>query len=75
MAQTSIDVLVALLAVKELEIKTLHETVNFLSTAINNLRVENDGLYKENIDLYTELDALDKIKKEHNIGFKNDERK
>lgn len=61
--KTSNDVLIGLLASKELEIKTLYERLAHLSNSISILMKENDQLYK----------ALEEKSKpqHHEVGFKN----
>lgn len=61
----SVDILAGLIAVKELEIKTLKERVAHLNHQINLLTAENEQLYA-----IIAQEAAEKDKQDHKIGFK-----
>ena len=63
--QTSLEILAGLIAVKELEIKTLKERVAHLNHQIELLTAENDQLYA-----IIAQEAQEKDKQDHKIGFK-----
>lgn len=63
--QTSIDVLAGLIAVKELEIKTLKERVTQLRHQIDCLTAENEQLYA----IIAQEKAV-QDKQDHTVGFK-----
>jgi|GEM_PF-3954811 len=58
--KTSVDVLVGLLAIKELELKTKSERITYLEEIVINLQNENNTLYT----------ILEKEKEEQHVGFK-----
>ena len=61
----SVEILAGLIAVKELEIKTLRERVAHLNHQIELLTAENDQLYA-----IIAQEAAEKDKQDHKIGFK-----
>jgi uncharacterized protein YigA (DUF484 family) len=72
MKETSEDILVMLIAVKELEIKTLKERIQHLEKRC----AENDAEFNQLMQAYTvllseieKLRAVKKKKKEKHIGF------
>ena len=67
--KTAIDVLAGLIAVKELEIKTLKERVAQLQHQVNLLTQETNQLYTV---IEQQQEAITKT--EHCIGFKKEEK-
>lgn len=63
--EKSIEVLVGLIAVKELEIRMLKERITQLSKSVLALEKENDYYYK-----IIEAINQEKEKKAHEVGFK-----
>lgn len=58
------DLAIAVLAIKDLEIKTLKERIAQLEGAVRYVTKENDSLYAQ-------IDVLQEKKdKEHHVGFK-----
>ncbi len=66
--KTSIDILSGLIAVKELEIKTLKERVAQLQHQVNLLTQETNQLYAI---IEQQQEAI--TKSDHHIGFKKEE--
>lgn len=66
--KTSVDILTGLIAVKELEIRTLKDRVTFLQNTIVVLQQENDELY-----VVIAKEKLEEVKglKTSPVGFKN----
>lgn len=64
--KTNVDVLTALIAVKDLEIKTLKERVKWLEDINEQIIIENNQLY-----LFTGQQA-ELLNKSQKIGYKNE---
>ncbi|MEI6529701.1 MAG: hypothetical protein WCN88_04915 [Candidatus Falkowbacteria bacterium] len=62
--KTSVDILTGLIAVKELEIRTLKDRIAFLQGSIQLLQQENDQLYAV-LAQEKKVDTTD-----HTVGFK-----
>lgn len=66
----SVDLAIAIISIKDLQIKTLQDRIAMLESIIESLRRENNELRAENDDLQHDMQVELKRQTDHTMGFK-----
>jgi FtsZ-binding cell division protein ZapB len=66
----SVDLAIAIISIKDLQIKTLQDRIAMLESIIESLRRENNELRAENDDLQHDMQVELKRQPNHTMGFK-----